>query len=425
MGVKTQITQIMESVFKHRLHRLNLYCDKIIEIFLYILMFCLRFSKALIEISATFIILAWIVKKIFNWQPVSTYLNIPIVVYILATFLSVIFSSDFALSLKNFGSKTMEYIILYFIVAEFVCDKRRLKNTVIVMLISAAMIGTDCIFQYFFGFDFLRHRALEAGRITGSFQMPGDLAGYLAPVLCLPLALCFLKFKKGIKYFLRVESIILVSLLIVTIARGAWLGFIAAVCFLGTLENKKILYVTVAFLLILGILIPHLIETPNNILGRLKSIFVFSDPSSLDRKAIWHVAIQMIKERPLFGQGLSTFMGNFARFGKDYYHLQHGIIPYAHNCYLQIAAESGVVGLLSFLMVIGAFFSHTIISLRKIKDKFYHTVLSGISAGIIVTLVHSAVDTNLYSLQLSVLFWIMLGLNAGLQRNLSFEKATN
>ena len=76
-------------------------------------------------------------------------------------------------------------------------------------------------------------------------------------------------------------------------------------------------------------------------------------------------------------------------------------------------------------MVIGAFFSHTIISLRKIKDKFYHTVLSGISAGIIVTLVHSAVDTNLYSLQLSVLFWIMLGLNAGLQRNLSFEKATN
>ena len=402
--------------------KLKFYCDKAIEFFLYILIFCLPFSKAVIEISATFIILAWVLKRIFNRRLVSTYLNIPIFAYILATFLSVIFSSNFALSLHNFGSKTMEYIMLYFIVAEFVCDKRRLKNIVIVMLASAAMIAIDCIFQYFSGFDFLRHRTLEAGRITGSFQMPGDLAGFLGPILCLSLSLSFLKLKKGIKYFLRIETILLLSLLIIAIARGAWLGFIAAVCFLGALENKKILYVTVAFLLILGILIPHLIETPNNILERLKTIFVLSDASSLDRKTMWLVAVRMIKARPLFGQGLSTFMGNFARFGQDYYYLKHGIIPYAHNCYLQIAAETGIVGLVSFLMVIGTFLIYTMKSLTKMKDKFRHAVLSGISAGIIVTLVHSAVDTNLYSLQLSVLFWIMLGINAALQREFVFEK---
>jgi len=405
--------------------RITDYYDRIIEIFLYILIFCLPFSKAIIEISATFIILSWVVKKIFNRQPVSTYLNIPIIAYILATFLSVIFSNNFSLSLKNFGTKTMEYILLFFIIAEFVCDKRRLKNIVIVMLASAAMIGTDCIFQYFFGFDFLRHRTLEAGRITGSFQMPGDLAGYLAPVLCLPLALCFLKLKKRIKYFLRIESIVLLSLLFVSLVRGAWIGFIAAVCFLGLLENRKIIYVAVAFLLIFGMVMPHLIEAPGNILERIKSIFVLSDPSSLDRKAIWQVAVRMIRDRPLLGHGLSTFMGNFARFGKDYYYLKYGIIPYAHNCYLQIAAETGIVGLASFLMLIGTFFIHTIKSLAKIKDKFYHAVLTGISAGIIVTLVHSAVDTNLYSLQLSVLFWVMLGLNAALQRSFTFEEARN
>lgn len=390
------------------------YCDKTIEIFLYVLIFCLPFSKAIIEISATFIILAWIVKKIFRWQPVSTYLNIPIFAYILATFLSVIFSSNFALSLHNFGTKTMEYIMLYFIVVEFVCDKRRLKNTVIVMLISAAMIGVDCIFQYFFGFDLLRFRHLEAGRITASFQMPGDLAGYLGPALCLPLALCFLKLKKWMKYFLRVESILLLSLLMATFVRGAWVGLIVAVCFLGILENRKIIYSTFAILIILGIGIPHLIKAHFDILGRLKSIVFLADVSSLDRRAIWQVAVRMIKDKPIFGHGLSTFMGNFARYGKDYYYLKHGIIPYAHNCYLQIAAETGIVGLVSFLWLIGTFFIYSIVSLKRIKDRFRHAVLAGISAGIIVALVHSAVDTNLYSLQLSVLFWIMLGLNAGL-----------
>ena len=398
-------------------------CDKIIEIFLYTLIFCLPFSKAIIEISATFIILAWVLKKILKWQPVSTYLNIPIIVFILATSLSVIFSSNFALSIHNFGTKTMEYIMLYFIVAEFVCDKRRLKNIVIVMLVSAVMIGVDCLFQYFFGFDFLRFRHLEAGRITGSFQMPGDLAGYLGPVLCLSLTLCFLKLKKWIRYSLRIESILLLSLLIISIARGAWLGIIAAVCFLGLLENKKIIYVTVVLLLILCVIMPQLIQTPDNVLNRMKSIFLLSDASSLDRKTIWQTAIKMIQDKPIFGQGLSTFMGNFSKYGKDYYYLKHGIIPYAHNCYLQIAAETGIVGLVSFLTLIGTFFIYTIMSLRKTKDKFYHAVLSGISAGIIVTLVHSAVDTNLYSLQLSVLFWVMLGLNAALQKGFVFETA--
>jgi O-antigen ligase len=398
------------------------WCDKIIEFYLYILIFSLPFSKAMIEISASFIILAWIVKKIFDWRLVYTYLNIPIATYIFATFLSVIVSSNFSLSLSNFGSKTMEYILIFFITCEFISDRRKLTNITLVILVSAFMIGVDCIFQYIFGFDILRFRHLEAGRITGSFQMPGDLAGYLGPVLCLSLSLSFLKLRKRIKYFLRIESIILLSLLVISLVRGAWIGFILAVFFLGILENKKILYVTVIFLLISVIMMSHLIETPNNILEHLKSIFMFSDSSSLDRKAIWHVAMRMMKDRPLFGQGLSTFMGNFSKYGQDYYYLKHGIIPYAHNCYLQIAVETGIVGLVSFVFLIGTFFIHTIIFLKKIKDRFYHSALTGISAGIIVTLTHSFVDTNLYSLQLSVLFWFMLGVNAALQRDFVWRK---
>ncbi|MFC1699098.1 O-antigen ligase family protein [Candidatus Omnitrophota bacterium] len=402
------------------------WCDKIIEIFLYVLIFCLPFSKAMIEIAASFIIFAWLVKRITikNFRPVSTYLNIPITAYILATFLSVIFSSDFSLSLKNFGTKMMEYMTLYFIVAETIADRRRLKNICIVMLVSAAMIGVDCILQYILGFDFLRCRPQEAGRVTGSFQMPGSLAAFLGPVLCLSLSLCFLKLKKGIKYFLSLEAVLLITLLVVSLTRGAWLGFAVAVCFLGVLENKKIIYLTVAFLLILGIIVPYLIETPENIFAHLKS--VFSLTSNLDRKTIWQAAMQMIKDRPLFGHGYTTFMGNFAKYGQDYHYFKiEGIIPYAHNCYLQIAAETGIVGLVSFLSVIGTFLVHSIVSLTKIKDRFHHAVLSGISAGIIVTLVHSAVDTNLYSLPLAVLFWFMLGINAALQRNVAFGKANS
>ncbi|MFC1631064.1 O-antigen ligase family protein [Candidatus Omnitrophota bacterium] len=417
--------------------RLIKICDRSIEVAFYVLFFCLPFSIALIEISASVIILAWILKRIFSprvikanfigqikkFNPVPSYLNIPILVFILANLFSVIFSSNFALSLRNFGSKTMEYILLYFIAVEFLRDKRILKNAIIALLVSALMISLDCVFQYFFGFDLLRNRSLEAHRVTASFVMPGDLAGYLGVILCLILSLSFLKIRTGWRIFLRAESIFLLLLLMATLARGAWLGFIIGLCFLTMLENRKILYITVIFFFILSLAMRYFIKTPHDVFSHLRSMIELGDFSSLDRKAVWTAALAMIQDRPLFGHGLSTFMGNFAAYAQDYPLLKYGIIPYAHNCYLQIAAETGLVGLVSFLLLIWTFLIHTIGSLFRIKNKFEHTVLSGVSAGIIVTLVHSFVDTNLYSLQLSVLFWLMLAVNSALQGNVVFRKA--
>ena len=156
-----------------------------------------------------------------------------------------------------------------------------------------------------------------------------------------------------------------------------------------------------------------------------KSILVhrlnFSDAGGCDRKILNRIGWNMWNKSPFFGLGLGTFMYNFEKFNYD--KEEYPWDPaYDHNCYLQIAAETGIVGLAGFLWLIGTFFIHSIASLTKIKDRFHHAVLSGISAGIIVTLVHSIVDTNLYSLPLAVLFWLMLGINAALQRSFTFKK---
>lgn len=417
------------------------YCQKAEAFFLYLLIFALPFSKAVIEISASFLIVAWVLKRalrykpdgqrhpIYNlfarFRPIPTYLNIPIYLYIAAGFFSVIFSSNFHLSLSNFGSKIMEYIMLYFIVAEFISDITRLKKVLIVAFTSLIMVAIDCLFQYLFGYDLLRLWPLEAGRVTGSFQMPGDLGGYLGPFLCLSLALSVVRFKeRKSRYTLRILSVLLLTLLIGTFSRGAWLGFLVGVGFLGLTENRKIIYFTMAILIALAVVLPHIIDAPYDILARAKSSFKLSGLSNSDRKLMWQVAWQMIKDRPFFGQGFSTFMGNFAKYGQEYrFFKEQGQIPYAHNCYLQIAAETGIVGLISFLFLIGTFLWRSLASLRKMKKRFSHAVLSGITAGIIATLTHSTFDTNLYSLQLSVLFWFMLSINAGLQRGLDLDRS--
>ena len=60
----------------------------------------------------------------------------------------------------------------------------------------------------------------------------------------------------------------------------------------------------------------------------------------------------MFLSRPWIGVGLGTFMFNFRKFIVFY---RYGT-PYAHNCYLQLISEIGIIGLSAFLLILGLFF---------------------------------------------------------------------
>ena len=81
-------------------------------------------------------------------------------------------------------------------------------------------------------------------------------------------------------------------------------------------------------------------------------------------------------------------------------------VSYAHNCYLQIWAETGIFSLLSFMAFI--------ISVMRLGFKKFISsndyLLLGILSGTIGFLVHSFFDTNMYSLRLVILFWVWIGL---------------
>ena len=70
-----------------------------------------------------------------------------------------------------------------------------------------------------------------------------------------------------------------------------------------------------------------------------------------------------------------------------------------------MAAETGILGLFSFLWILVELFKLAIRTLKKKKDP----LVLGLSAGILAFLVQSFFDTNLYALQMVVLFWFMLG----------------
>ena len=135
------------------------------------------------------------------------------------------------------------------------------------------------------------------------------------------------------------------------------------------------------------------------------------------RKKIWMDSLVMIKERPVFGHGINTYMTLFQEYRRKTWRPVYDNPTYAHNCYIQIATETGLVGLTFFLWIIGRFFRRIIQSMKNQylnEEADLNILLMGLSAGVFAFLVQSFFDTNFYSLQLSTLFWFMMGVSVAL-----------
>jgi O-antigen ligase len=134
---------------------------------------------------------------------------------------------------------------------------------------------------------------------------------------------------------------------------------------------------------------------------RARFLFSFQSGGDAARFSIWNSAWLMIKEHPFLGKGLGTFMDYFRFYSSGYLSPQ-----YAHNCYLQMWAESGFFSLLSFIALITVILYQAIKTLKNKSDFF----TLGLACSILGFLVHSFFDTQLYSLQLAVFFWVLLGM---------------
>jgi len=132
-----------------------------------------------------------------------------------------------------------------------------------------------------------------------------------------------------------------------------------------------------------------------------------------NRLGYWKRAFKIIKDYPIFGCGLNTYALVEGR-----YNIGWG--GYPHNSYFQMAAETGLVGITAFLWMLFVLFRESLRALRKIKNQENKMLLFGFLTGLLGFLIHSFFDTNLYSVQLSSLLWLTMGVVVTLQK---IEKA--
>ena len=440
--------------------------DSLIRVSFYALIFFLPISIALVGIFAAFAILFFLIKRILIvcrsnvrgfkaiidvLKPAKMFLSVPLGAYVFAVVVSVVLSHYHHLSILSFFGKILRGVFLYASFVEAFTDIRFINNFILIWFSSAFVTGLSGLSQYFGGIDFLRHTTLSGGRVSSCLRQANDLGAYIVAV-CLPLFVVLLNWKTFfkefeiqerfkafgriifLKAFLVIACLVLMACLGLTLSRGSWIAFFAALIVCGIYKKKNLL---ISFLVIMGFIV---LFTPVMIKARNVSLITddvlnqsiamkqtahehgfFSTQYiqmtidytvkqiGMGRSGFWQEALGIIYDHPLFGSGLNTYS-----VVAPAYRINWG--GYPHNSYLQMTAELGLFGIGMFLWMLFVLFNNSFGFLRFSSNKYQNCLLLGVMVGLFAFLIQSFFDTTFYSVQLSVLMWLMIAVAVSIQR---------
>ena len=292
-------------------------------------------------------------RLIFSW------LDITIAGFILFSFVRLIFTPG--ISADNI--KFLLFFInglLYFIIKPFLFETDKKDQslpvaTIVNILLIIALIQACWGFLQYFD---IKPNLDGQFKIGGAYSNPGQYTSFLAPLLSFALAVCFFSKKKN-KTLGLLASLAIVAILPFTQARTAWISALMVVLYLANkryqLLNRFSNFLKSAVLrIIVIILIAIMVVISGYYIYNLKR------NSSSGRLFIWQVSVTMIKENPVWGYGFDRFAAAHNDYQAQYFknhpndskkaEVADGV-NYAFNEFIQVAVETGIIGLILLMLL--------------------------------------------------------------------------
>ncbi len=285
------------------------------------------------------------------------------------------------------------------------------------------MVTVITIFGFAYAFFAILQAVLSPNKIYGIYDVPyatpfgsfvnrHDFAAYMEMTISVPLGLLFVGAVGKDRKLLYITAVGLMGIaLLLSGSRGGLVSLLAEIFFLIILTTKTrnskqmFLKVAMAVLLVATIITGAILIGGETSLTRLAETANSEDFSS-SRLQIWSVTLSIIKSNLPFGIGIGAYSVAY-----PLYDTFNGAarVEQAHNDYLQVLADAGIVGLL-----IGGFFLFTLFrrGLENIKtsNMLRRGVAVGAFAGCFAILVHSLFDFVLHITAIAVLFITLIAL---------------
>lgn len=368
------------------------------------------FSFALFNVGIVILIISFFVKRFLrgDFSLFDLLIDCCMVSFYIIALLSFFSSSYPSMTLQG-AHKLGRYLLLFIASREILKSFKDVQWIVLALLTGAGITCLDAILQYVLGTDPLRGQTVFLGfnnliRLTACFPNPNALSIYLSALF--PLAFCIARYGKlGRKAFCGALLLIagLLYCLFYTYARAAVIVLGVNMVLICLIKKDKTLPLIFLVVGTAGIL--SLQGEVKNWVMHLHSLKDFLVDQT--RYYHQHAALNMIAAKPWFGVGLNTFDINYGAYrlaGDPFTRWS------AHQGYLQLAAENGLLGLTAFLSLIFAIVRYAWKSYPQNELPWVRAAFLGLAGGFLSFLISGFFESLFWQPRQANFFWFWAGI---------------
>jgi putative inorganic carbon (hco3(-)) transporter len=377
-------------------------------------------TEPLIVVMILVVVMRTIHSGTLNREVIHHPLSLAIIFYLVWLFITTLTSTMPLVSVKFFVVRLGFIFLFYFIGIGIFREGGNIRTFLWCYIAGLAVVAIITLVKHS-GFAFESHRA--ANMLVRPFYNDhtayGSALAMFIPVLG---ALTWRGNNRPSRWYAWALLVLFAAAILFSYSRAAWLSvFVALTVWIITLLKIKFSTLVTFAVIFAGIVLilwndiereleKNTQDSSADIAEHVQSITnISSDASNLERINRWKAALAMWKEKPLLGWGPGTYMFQYAAFqiSSDRTIISTNFADGgdAHSEYLGPLSETGLPGMISFILVaVIALFTgfRLLVTLRRQGDRI---LVTGVLLGLVTYFAHGFLNNFLHTDKSALPFW--------------------
>lgn len=355
-------------------------------------------EDAIVVTAAVFAFESWRARTLPSLRSPFT---VPAAIFLVAGVIEVIVAPDRRAALGIYRAYLIEPILFFFVLANALRTRRQLS----LILAGLAVAGTIvAIANILVILDAIRHHVLNIvnSAPVAIFMNANDVPLFLVPLITIAGSVVLYGTERRERWIAAAFAAIALLAVVLSFSRGGYLALAAVSLGLALSHPKRwwLLSAAVAAAIVL-VLIPPI----NHRIG-IELDFSNGSNTLVGRYGLWSATIQMLRDHPIFGAGLSGFTAVLGPYWNPS-HTDRFIYP--HNILLTFWSETGILGVVSFAWILVVGFRTSWRAWRRAAPD-WRPIGLGVLLALVAVVVHGLVDVPYFKNDLSLEFWVLMGL---------------
>ena len=362
------------------------------------------YPTTLLEAAILLTVAAFVIETV--WQRSSVVwrgpLTVPAAIFLLAGVISIVVAADHRAALGLFRAYLIEPMAFAVVVATVVNSRQR-ALVLLAGLAAGGLVGG-------LANSVVVLAALRAHTLDVTLTPPvviyntaNAVALYLVPLIAVSSSLSLHGTRLRERLVSGAFTVLAVLAVLLSFSRGGYLA-LAAVAVGLALSHRLRWWLISAGVAVFGLL---LLIPP--FFARIRAeVDLNSGRNTLvGRFHLWDAALQMLRDHPIFGAGLSGFAATLA----PYWNSTHvDRFTYPHNIVLNFWSETGVLGVIAFAWILVSGFRTSWGGWRR-SDLDWRPIHLGVFLALVAIVVHGLVDVPYFKNDLSLEFWTLVAVS--------------